>query len=161
MRSVHQEENEESPEYGTEYAAFGPGPGSQAHGPQPTQTSEGAVFVQLQGEEGALTGHVTPGSGAPLCKAGMERRPCLRYVQGCYGPSRGCGNPKRHRTPYHNKEPSAQPRPRPSGHSGRSKSSCRRDSIISYVGGSAVSVLFPPATPVAILVGGVVTLECA
>jgi RHS repeat-associated protein len=91
-----EEESEESPEYGTEYAAFGPGPGAGA-GSHVAHLVE-AVLYQPLGEE--ASGQVSPAVSnlATLCHrelqsagVGKPRGVCARLIDLCHSKFGGCG----------------------------------------------------------------------
>jgi hypothetical protein len=115
-----------------EYASYHKG-GNAEHA---TGHTEEALLVQPLGgedEEVESKDSTTSGRGVRVCKVGSKGL-CARDVQGCFGPSHGCGRPGQHRVPYHNPEPSAGPGRRRGGRGGGGNSPGQRAAMRCVIG---------------------------
>jgi hypothetical protein len=112
---------------------------------------ESGVLYQSLGGEASGEREAHPGSVMPLCEAVAEG-PCARLVPcgHCKGaPESECNKTGQHCSGH-----------RGGGHHSQRSGGCLGEEIVSFVGGSIISIIAPETIPYVIGVGGVVNLKC-
>jgi RHS repeat-associated protein len=141
-----EEEYEEGEEEGYEYAAYHHG----AESGEEEHHIESGVLYQPLGGEASSEGAMHSGSTTPLCEAVAEG-PCARLVPDDHSRrvESECNRTGQHCSGH-----------RGGGRRGGGKSGCTGDEIVTYLGGTVISIVAPETIPLVIGVGGVVNLKC-